>query len=157
MHSCKFQLSCILLSISNVTISVCIRYLYLCVNNMYVLFQMGSHMKRSIFNEQTSKALKKWHQAVKRRHKKGSLHSPSITPSTSTITSPSTSPLRQFYRSKTFGHSGRSQTHASLSYHSDPEISDQGAANTSPSSNLIPSFKHKDVDFEPAEYRVTVE
>ncbi|PQQ15295.1 MLO-like protein 8 [Prunus yedoensis var. nudiflora] len=30
--------------------------------------QMGSHMKKSIFDEQTSKALKKWHMAVKKKH-----------------------------------------------------------------------------------------
>ncbi|XP_057776267.1 MLO protein homolog 1-like isoform X2 [Salvia miltiorrhiza] len=31
--------------------------------------QMGSNMKKSIFEEQTSKALKKWHQAAKQRNK----------------------------------------------------------------------------------------
>ncbi|KAL7085693.1 hypothetical protein ACP275_14G294400 [Erythranthe tilingii] len=31
--------------------------------------QMGSHMKKSIFEEQTAKALKKWHQAAKQRKK----------------------------------------------------------------------------------------
>lgn len=31
--------------------------------------QMGSHMKKSIFEEQTTKALKKWHQAAKQRKK----------------------------------------------------------------------------------------
>ena len=29
---------------------------------------MGSHMKKSIFDEQTSKSLKKWHMAVKKKH-----------------------------------------------------------------------------------------
>lgn len=28
---------------------------------------MGSHMKRSIFDEQTSKALKNWHKAAKKK------------------------------------------------------------------------------------------
>ncbi|ONK71050.1 uncharacterized protein A4U43_C04F4190 [Asparagus officinalis] len=118
---------------------------------------MGSHMKKSIFDEQTSKALKKWHQAVKKRHKKGSPRS--LTPSTSAITSPSASPLHQFYRSRTIGNSSRSQAHSRFSYYSDTEISDQEAENLSPSSttNLIPSFKHKDVDVEPNEYRVNVE
>nr|GMD58235.1 MLO-like protein 8 [Ipomoea batatas] len=32
---------------------------------------MGSRMKKSIFDEQTSKALKKWHMAVKKKHAKG--------------------------------------------------------------------------------------
>ncbi|RVX21132.1 MLO-like protein 8 [Vitis vinifera] len=36
---------------------------------LYALItQMGSNMKRSVFDEQTSKALKKWHMAVKKRH-----------------------------------------------------------------------------------------
>lgn len=30
---------------------------------------MGSHMKKSIFEEQTAKALKKWHQAARQRKK----------------------------------------------------------------------------------------
>ncbi|XP_021284257.1 MLO protein homolog 1-like [Herrania umbratica] len=32
--------------------------------------QMGSHMKKSIFEEQTAKALKNWHRAAKKRNKK---------------------------------------------------------------------------------------
>lgn len=28
---------------------------------------MGSHMKKSIFDEQTSKAIKKWHMAIKKK------------------------------------------------------------------------------------------
>ncbi|XP_044511921.1 MLO protein homolog 1-like isoform X2 [Mangifera indica] len=32
--------------------------------------QMGSHMKKAIFEEQTAKALKKWHQIAKERNKK---------------------------------------------------------------------------------------
>lgn len=31
---------------------------------------MGSHMKKAIFEEQTAKALKKWHQIAKERNKK---------------------------------------------------------------------------------------
>lgn len=117
-------------------------------------------MKRSIFDEQTSRALKKWRQAAKKRHK-GSVHSPSITPitpSTSTVTSPSTSPLHQAYHSRVLQHLGRSQS-LGLAYHSDEEISDPEMDNTSPTSttNLIPSFKHKEVDVEAAEYRLTVE
>lgn len=49
---------------------------------------MGSHMKRSIFDEQTSKALKKWHQAVKKKNPKGSGNSPSRSPNTSPKGSP---------------------------------------------------------------------
>ncbi|KAI4325740.1 hypothetical protein MLD38_031113 [Melastoma candidum] len=38
--------------------------------------QMGSCMKKSIFDEQTSKALKKWHMAVKRRQGESGARSP---------------------------------------------------------------------------------
>jgi hypothetical protein len=34
---------------------------------MVKLLQMGSRMKKSIFDEQTSKALKKWHNTVKKK------------------------------------------------------------------------------------------
>lgn len=127
----------------------------------HVVLQMGSHMKKSIFDDQTSRALKKWHQAVRKRHKKVSLRSPTLTPSTSTrTTSPSASPLHQFCRSRTLGHSGRSLSHSRVLYQSDTEISDQEAENRSPTSttNLIPpSFKHADTDTEPTEYRLSVE
>lgn len=32
------------------------------------MFQMGSQMKKSIFDEQTSKALMSWHNKVKKKH-----------------------------------------------------------------------------------------
>uniref|UniRef100_A0A0A0KH24 MLO-like protein n=1 Tax=Cucumis sativus TaxID=3659 RepID=A0A0A0KH24_CUCSA len=66
--------------------------------------QMGTRMKKSIFDEQTSKALKKWHMAVKKRHGK----SP-----TRKLGSPSSSPIHPssgyaLHRFKTTGHSNRS-------------------------------------------------
>lgn len=149
------------LIIVRVCIGAAVQFLcsYITLPLYALVSQMGSHMKRSIFDEQTSRALKKWHQAVKKRHKKGSIHSPSITPSTSTMTSPAGSPLHQLYRSRTLGRSERSQTHVRTSYHSDQEISDQEGDFPSPSSttNLIPSFKHRSVDVEPTEHRVTIE
>ncbi|KAI5017788.1 hypothetical protein ZWY2020_042676 [Hordeum vulgare] len=49
--------------------------------------QMGSSMKRTIFDEQTATALKKWHKTVKKKQQqqqqqKGSSHAPSETPAT---------------------------------------------------------------------------
>ncbi|XP_074572609.1 MLO-like protein 9 [Curcuma longa] len=41
--------------------------------------QMGSHMKRSIFDEQTSKAIKKWHQTAMKK-KKNTQGSPNASP-----------------------------------------------------------------------------
>ncbi|KAG0457377.1 hypothetical protein HPP92_022534 [Vanilla planifolia] len=67
--------------------------------------QMGSHMKRSIFDEQTNLALKKWHQVVRKRHKGGASRSPIVSPGTSPTTSPSSSPVHLLHRYKTIGHS----------------------------------------------------
>nr|CAD1830652.1 unnamed protein product [Ananas comosus var. bracteatus] len=69
--------------------------------------QMGSHMKRSIFDEQTSKAIKKWHQAVKKKNPKGdSVNSPSNqSPSTSPKANRSSSPVHQLHRFKSMSHS----------------------------------------------------
>ncbi|KAI3426614.1 MLO-like protein [Psidium guajava] len=74
--------------------------------------QMGSRMKKSIFDEQTSKALKKWHMAVKKKQGTQGGKSPtwmfgrsrSRSPSPSTVQS-SSHRLRRF---KTTGHSVRS-------------------------------------------------
>ncbi|KAG6499181.1 hypothetical protein ZIOFF_038937 [Zingiber officinale] len=60
--------------------------------------QMGTHMKKTIFDEQTSKALKQWHQAVKRKHEKSS-HG-----SSTGEQSPQVSPLHRIQRSITTGH-----------------------------------------------------
>ncbi|KAK3034200.1 hypothetical protein RJ639_034340 [Escallonia herrerae] len=75
--------------------------------------QMGSNMKRSIFDEQTSKALKKWHMAVKKRQGKVG-RSPTRTlgdGSASPTTSTGSTVLSQgatLHRLKTTGHSTRS-------------------------------------------------
>ncbi|KAL3531578.1 hypothetical protein ACH5RR_005099 [Cinchona calisaya] len=54
-----------------VKLALCVGVLVLCsyiTLPLYALIaQMGSHMKKSIFDEQTSKALKKWHMAVKKK------------------------------------------------------------------------------------------
>ncbi|KAJ6907787.1 hypothetical protein NC651_018277 [Populus alba x Populus x berolinensis] len=69
--------------------------------------QMGSHMKKSVFDDQTSKALKKWHMLVKKRHGKGgktpSRTLGSVSPSVSTVSS-----AHALQRFKTTGHSSRS-------------------------------------------------
>ncbi|XP_011022136.1 PREDICTED: MLO-like protein 8 [Populus euphratica] len=88
--------------------------------------QMGSRMKKSVFDEQTSKALKKWHMAVKKRHGKGGKTPPrtlgNVSPSVSTVSSSHT--LQRF---KTTGHSTRS----SYSY-DDQDVSDLEAEALSP-------------------------
>ncbi|XP_061346047.1 MLO-like protein 8 isoform X2 [Gastrolobium bilobum] len=68
--------------------------------------QMGSRMKKSIFDEQTSRALKKWHMAVKK--KQGSVQLGKSTARTmdgSTVGSTLNSPGPILHRFKTTGHS----------------------------------------------------
>lgn len=83
---------------------------------------MGTHMKRSIFDEQTSKALKKWHQAVKRKHEKRSFHA-----SSAGEQNPQASPLHPIQRSITTGHIGATFTSSTRRnvtdhYDSDTEV-----------------------------------
>ncbi|CAI9097140.1 OLC1v1033487C1 [Oldenlandia corymbosa var. corymbosa] len=85
---------------------------------LYALIaQMGSHMKKTIFDEQTSKALKKWHMAVKKKHGGKSptrtLGGGDASPSASSIASTmhSLSTGAALHRFKTTGHSTRSFTY----------------------------------------------
>lgn len=55
-----------------------------------VPYQMGSNMKKSIFDEQTSKALKKWH--MKAQKKKNNTEDHRMEPTTQTLGSPVESP-----------------------------------------------------------------
>jgi mlo protein len=98
--------------------------------------QMGSNMKKSIFDEQTSKALKKWHMAAKKRHGKGGK-----TPTRTLGGSGSASPVstvnssgHTLHRFKTTGHSSRSYTLE------DQELSDMEAellSDTPPPTDLL--------------------
>ncbi|MBA0791093.1 hypothetical protein Gohar_015692, partial [Gossypium harknessii] len=99
--------------------------------------QMGSRMKRSIFDEQTSKALKKWHMAAKKR---GNARK-SPTRALGGSTSPSStlhSTGHSLHRYKTTGHSTRS----SYNYE-DRDMSDLEAEPLTPTStNLIIRVDH---------------
>lgn len=82
---------------------------------------MGSHIKTSIFDERASKALKKWLNEAKKRHKKGSSHARSLTSSPSPGQSPMMSPTsRDLYRFKSMGYTGEGFRRS----HSDNELSD---------------------------------
>ncbi|KAJ7953243.1 MLO-like protein [Quillaja saponaria] len=71
--------------------------------------QMGAGMKKSIFDEHTSKALKKWHLAVKKKHGGKGGKSPTRTLGSPTgSTTQSSGPT--LHRYKTTGHSTRSST-----------------------------------------------
>ncbi|XP_071710462.1 MLO-like protein 10 [Rutidosis leptorrhynchoides] len=102
-----------------------------------LLSQMGSNMKKSIFDEQTAKALKQWRMAVKKKHGgKGGK-----TPTRSTATSVNASPVHPMasaiyptaaatlHRFKTTGHSTRS------SNYDDNDVSDFEAEPLSPDSS----------------------
>lgn len=92
---------------------------------------MGSSMKRSIFDEQTSRALKKWRMAAKKHAKTGK----SPTRTLGEIASPaSTLRSHSLHRYKTTGHSTRS----SYTY-DDHDMSDLETEPLSPvpSTNLI--------------------
>ncbi|XP_057994317.1 MLO-like protein 10 isoform X2 [Hevea brasiliensis] len=109
--------------------------------------QMGSHMKKSIFDEQTSKALKKWHMAVKKRHKKEG-KSPTRTFGGTGSASPAStvhSPGNKLHRFKTTGHSTRSYTYE------DQEISDMEAETLSPTSSTTNLIVRTSQDDEAAE------
>ncbi|XP_071910213.1 MLO-like protein 10 isoform X1 [Coffea arabica] len=94
--------------------------------------QMGSYMKKSIFDEQTSKALKKWHMAVKKKQGRKSptrrLGDASPTASVAS-TLHSTGPA--LHRFKTTGHSTRSFTYE------DQEASDLETDPSTPVTNKL--------------------
>ncbi|KAF7130265.1 hypothetical protein RHSIM_Rhsim10G0192100 [Rhododendron simsii] len=100
--------------------------------------QMGSHMKKSIFDEQTSKALKTWHNAAKKRTGRGG-KSPARKLGGGSPTASMSSTLHSagaaLHRFKTIGHSAQPFT-----YETDPEQSDYEAeplSTTSSTTNLI--------------------
>lgn len=107
--------------------------------------QMGSNMKRSIFDEQTSKALKKWHMAVKKKHLGRAGRSPTRSVMGSPTPSMMSSPGHPLHRFKTTGHSTRSFTFE------EHELSDLEAEPLSPTSsttNLIVRVDHNDEEQE---------
>ncbi|KAG9129103.1 hypothetical protein Leryth_006383 [Lithospermum erythrorhizon] len=75
---------------------------------LYALIaQMGSHMKKSIFDEQTSKAIKKWHNTVKKKQEGGgrSITLGDASPTASATGSPLHPAAPALQRFKTLGHS----------------------------------------------------
>ncbi|XP_065855571.1 MLO-like protein 8 [Euphorbia lathyris] len=109
LHSCfhaNFKLAMIKVALGVGVLFLCS---YITLPLYALVTQMGSNMKKSIFDEQTSKALKNWHNAVKKRQAKGG-KTPSIklggnSSPASTIHSSSRHTLQRF---KTTGHSTRS-------------------------------------------------
>ncbi|GFY87753.1 seven transmembrane MLO family protein [Actinidia rufa] len=115
---------------------------------LYALIaQMGSHMKKSIFDEQTSKALKKWHMAVKKKHGKGG-KSPSramVESSTKSMSSTLHSSGPTLHRFKTTGHSTRS---SSYEEHETSDFDEEPPSPTSSTTNLLVRVDHDDSEIE---------
>ncbi|KAL9464806.1 hypothetical protein AB3S75_002415 [Citrus x aurantiifolia] len=132
------------LAIMKVALGVGVLFLcsYITLPLYALVTQMGSQMKKSIFDEQTSKALKRWHMAVKERKKRGKSLTrtlgESLSPSPSTVYSSGGHTLHRF---KTTGHSTRSYTYE------DRDLSDYEADPLSPTSstgNLIINMDRDD-------------
>ncbi|KAH9710497.1 MLO-like protein 8 [Citrus sinensis] len=137
IHFALFQvLNCLFfVLISDLRVGVLFLCSYITLPLYALVTQMGSQMKKSIFDEQTSKALKRWHMAVKKRKKRGKSSTrtlgESASPSPSTVYSSGGHTLHRF---KTTGHSTRSYTYE------DRDLSDYEADPLSPrssTSNLI--------------------
>ncbi|XP_057848103.1 MLO-like protein 6 isoform X2 [Cryptomeria japonica] len=65
--------------------------------------QMGSHMKKAIFEEQTANALKKWHQSAKKNRKKNKRPEFSGFRSGETTPDQGSSPIHLLHKCKTMG------------------------------------------------------
>lgn len=96
---------------------------------------MGSHMKTTIFDEQTSKALKKWHMAVKKKPGLGG-KSPTRTlggnaSPTSSVGSPFHATGAMLQRFKTTGHSTR------FGYEEDASDLEDPSTHPPPTASLI--------------------
>jgi len=127
--------------------------------------QMGSQMKTTIFDEQTAKALKKWHKAVvKKKHNKESPDDPSEaqsadTPAGGTEASdewrrPHEVPVRHLHRYKTIAHVGGARSPLSDSDYSDTD--DAEPVSSSQTRHLIPPAKQRSLDTGRKEVRVDV-
>lgn len=114
--------------------------------------QMGSRMKKSIFDEQTSKALKKWHMAVKKKQgvKLGNSKVRAMDGSSTDSTIHSSGPT--LHRYKTTGHSTHfvSNYDDQDDYHSDTELS-----SISPTPNLIVRVDHDEEEAKENEHHPT--
>ncbi|KAK7309424.1 hypothetical protein RJT34_06137 [Clitoria ternatea] len=112
--------------------------------------QMGSRMKKAIFDEQTAKALKNWHMGVKKKQGvvklgKSNAQSMAMDDNGSTVGSAVQSSGPTLHRFKTTGHSTRSSTTYGYQdeYESDVELSP-----IPPTASLIVRVDHDDQQAE---------
>jgi mlo protein len=85
--------------------------------------QMGSNMKKAIFDEQTSNAVKRWHQAAKRNRKQNKRSGIFSGFKSGETSNQGSSPAHLLHRYKTVGYLDRRRPAERL-YHSDYEMSD---------------------------------
>ncbi|KAK7856150.1 mlo-like protein 8 [Quercus suber] len=125
-HS-NFKLAIIKLALGVAVLCLCS---YITLPLYALVTQMGSHMKKSIFDEQTSKALKKWHMAVKKKHGRRGGKSPTDTLGGSPSSTVHSSGYA-LHRFKTTGHSTRStyDDNETSDYETDPLSPTSSAAN----------------------------
>ncbi|KAH0770885.1 hypothetical protein KY290_014866 [Solanum tuberosum] len=134
------------LVIAKIVIGVGVLFLcsYITLPLYAIITQMGSHMKKSIFDEQTSKALKKWHMAVKKRTGARGDRSPTRTLGNASPRSALSSPVHPsgpgLHRYKITGHSSRFQGY------SDQEASDLENDPTTPMTRAENATTHIDHD-----------
>lgn len=96
---------------------------------MNVNLQMGSHMKKAIFEEQTTKALKKWQKVAKEKRKlrKAGIDIPSrssVSMSGETTPSQGSSPLHLLHKYNKPSHIDSADLYSPRSYQSDTEFSE---------------------------------
>ncbi|GAA0155491.1 hypothetical protein LIER_13206 [Lithospermum erythrorhizon] len=70
IHSCFHDDGRLLIAKLALGVGVLVLCSYITLPLYALMAQMGSHMKKTIFDDQTSKAIKKWHMAVKDRREK---------------------------------------------------------------------------------------
>ncbi|KAK8607380.1 hypothetical protein V6N13_053119 [Hibiscus sabdariffa] len=100
----EFKLAIIKVSMGLCRVGVLCLCSYITLPLYALVTQMGSGMKKSVFDEQTTKALKKWHLAAKKKHGKAGKSPTRITLGGS-ASSASPASQRSLHRSKTTGHS----------------------------------------------------
>ncbi|GLJ39966.1 hypothetical protein SUGI_0817640 [Cryptomeria japonica] len=105
--------------------------------------QMGSHMRKAIFEDQTANALKKWQQNAKKNRKKGRRSELSGSGFRSGETTPShgSSPIHMLHRYKTMGDIENPDI-AHRYYHSEYETSDYEMEQSPSPSPPHPVFPH---------------
>lgn len=93
--------------------------------------QMGSHMKRAIFEEQTAKALRKWHKAAKDRKKQRKTGAANLASGENTPSRSTSSPMHLLHNYKHRSNASETESFPAspLSYASDTELSEMEASN----------------------------